>query len=139
MSFKPYSSTLLTVCGIILMGMGLYFALIRPELLPEDFRYMALSSEPLQATAPGLFNWLDKVFWVMGGYVFTTGLLTGYVAQTAFRERQRGVLSVVGLAGLSSIGLMAMINFLIDSDFKWFLLVFVVLWLTALGLYLRQK
>lgn len=118
MNFKPYSSTLLTVCGIILMGIGLYFALIRPELLPEDFRYTALSSEQLQATAPGLFNWLDKVFWVMGGYVFTTGLLTCFVAQTAFRERQRGVLSVVGLAGLSSIGLMIMINFLIDSDFK---------------------
>ena len=75
----------------------------------------------------------------MGGYVVTTGLLTGYVAQMAFRERQRGVLSVVGLARLSSISLIAMINFLIDSDFKWFLLVFVVLWLTALGLFLRQK
>lgn len=139
MNFKPYSSTLLTVCGIILMGIGLYFALIRPELLPEDFRYMALSSEQLQATAPGLFNWLDKVFWVMGGYVFTTGLLICFVAQTAFRERQRGVLSVVGFAGLSSVGLMVMINFLIDSDFKWSLLVIAALWLIALGLFLRQK
>jgi len=139
MNFKPYSSTLLTVCGIVLIGIGLYFALIRPELLPEDFRYTALSSEQLQETAPGLFNWLDKVFWVMGGYVFTTGLLTCFVAQTAFRERQRGVLSVVGLAGLSSIGLMVMINFLIDSDFKWPLLVIAALWLIALGLFLRQK
>ncbi len=139
MNFKPYSSTLLTVCGIILMGIGLYFALIRPELLPEDFRYMALSSEQLQTTAPGLFNWLDKVFWVMGGYVFTTGLLTCYIAQTAFRERQPGVLSVVGLAGLSSLGLMVMINFLIGSDFKWPLLVIAALWLSALGLFLRQK
>ncbi len=139
MNLKPYASTLLTVCGIILMGMGLYFALIRPELLPEDFHYMALSSEQLQATAPGLFNWLDKVFWVMGGYVFTTGLLTCYIAQTAFRERQRGVLGVVGLAGLSSIGLMVLINFLIDSDFKWLLLVFAALWLSALGLFLARK
>ena len=118
MSFKPHSSTLLTVCGIILMGMGIYFALIRPELLPEDFRYMALSSEQLQATAPGLLNWLDKVFWVMGGYVFTTGLVTCFIAQTAFRERRRGVLSVVSLAGLTSLSLMVMINFLMDSDFK---------------------
>ncbi len=139
MNVKPYSSTLLTVCGIILMGIGLYFALIRPELLPEDFRYMALSSEQLQATAPGLFNWLDKVFWVLGGYVFTTGLLTCYIAQTAFRERRRGVLNVVGLAGLSSLGLMVIINFLIGSDFKWPLLVIAALWLSALGLFLRQK
>jgi hypothetical protein len=139
MNFKPYSSTLLTVCGIILMGMGLYFALMRPELLPEDIRYIGLSSEQLQATAPGLLNWLDRVFWVMGGYVFTTGILTCYIAQTAFRERRRGVLSVVGLAGLSSIGLMVMINFLIDSDFKWPLLVIAALWLTALGLFLRRE
>ena len=139
MNLKPYASTLLTVCGIILMGIGLYFALIRPELLPEDIRYIGLSSEQLQATAPGLLNWLDKVFWVMGGYLFTSGLLTCYVAQTAFRERRRGVLSVVGLAGLSSIGLMVIINFLIDSDFKWPLLVIAVLWLSALGLFLRQK
>jgi len=139
MNLKPYSSILLTVCGIILVGMGLYFALIRPELLPEDIRYMGSSSEQLQSTAPGLLNWLDKVFWVMGGYVFTTGLLTCYVARTAFRERRRGVLSVVGVAGLSSLGLMVMINLLIASDFKWLLLVFAALWLSALGLFLRQK
>ncbi len=139
MSFKPYSSTLLTVCGIILMGIGLYFALIRPELLPEDIRYMALSSEQLQATAPSLLNCLDRVFRVMEGYVFTTGLLTCFIAQTAFRERRRGVLSVVSFAGLTSLGLMVTINFLIGSDFKWILLVFFVLWLSALGLFLRQK
>ena len=116
------------------MGIGLYFALIRPELLREDFRYMALSSEQLRATAPGLLNWLSKVFWVMGGYVFTVGILTCYVAQTAFRERRRGVLSVVGLAGLSSIGLMATVNLVIDSDFKGLLLGLATLWLSALGL-----
>lgn len=139
MNLKPYASTTLTVCAIIQMGMGVYFALIRPELLPGDIRYLGLSSQQLHATAPGLSNWIDKVFWVMGGSVFSTGLLTAYVAQTAFRERRRGVLSVVSLAGVSSIGLMVMINFLIDSDFKWLLLVFTVLWLSALGLFLRQK
>ncbi len=41
---KPYSVTVLTLCGIILMGMGAYFALFRPELLPEGLRYAALSS-----------------------------------------------------------------------------------------------
>ncbi len=124
MNLKPYASTLLTVCGIILMGMGLYFALIRPALLPEDILYIGLPTEQFQVTAPGLSNWLDKVFWVLGGYVFTSGLFTCYVAQTAFRERQRGVLSVVSLAGLSSIGLMVMINILIDSDFKWLIHIF---------------
>lgn len=119
--------------------MGLYFALIRPALLPEDIRYIGLSPQQLQSIAPGLLNWLDKVFWVMGGYVFTSGFLTCYVAQTAFRERRRGVLSIVGVAGLASFGLMVVINFLLDSDFKWLLLIFATLWVTALGLFLKQK
>lgn len=132
MNLKPYASTLLTVCGIILMGMGLYFALIRPALVPEDIRYIGLPSEQFQVTAPGLCNWLDKVFWVLGNYVFTSGLFTCYVTQTAFRE-------CMSLAGLSSIGLTVIINFLIGSDFKWLLPIFAVLWLGALGLFLRQK
>jgi hypothetical protein len=132
---KPYAVTLLTLCGWILMGMGLYFALVRPDLLPEDLRYTGLAVP----APPGLARWLDKVFWVMGGYVFTSGLLTWYVARTAFRDRQRGVLSVVSLAGLSSIGLMVVINFLIDSDFRWLLLLLALLWLSAVGLFLRRK
>jgi hypothetical protein len=138
MTFKPYSAHVLTLCGVILTGMGLYFALVRPPLLPEDIRYIGLSSEQMQA-APDLLNWLDRVFWVMGGYVFTTGLLTCYVAQTSFRERRQGVFSVVSLAGLTSLGLMVTINFLIDSDFKWVLFVFAALWLSALVLFLWQK
>ena len=63
----------------------------------------------------------------------------GYVARTALGERQRAVLSVVSLAELSSIDLKVIINFLIDSDFKRLLLIFAVLWLSALGLFLRQK
>jgi hypothetical protein len=133
--FKPYAVTLLTICGLILIGMGLYFALIRPELLSEDIRYMGASSE----ATPGLLNWLDKVFWVMGGYVFTTGLLTCYVAQTSFQKREQGALTVMTIAGISSIGLMVMINFLIGSDFKWVLFVVAVLWLSALGLFVQQN
>ena len=83
MSLKPYSATMLTVCSIILMGMGLYFAFVRPSLLPEDIRYIGLSSDQIQ-TAPSLLKWLDKVFWVMGGYVFTSGLLTYYRSQSGF-------------------------------------------------------
>jgi hypothetical protein len=139
MYFKPFSSTVLTLCGIILIGMGVYFALLRPSLLPEDIRYIGFSSEQPQAIAPGLLNWLDKVFWVLGGYVFSTGLLTCYIAQTAFRERRRGVLSVVSFTGLTSLGLMVIVNFLIDSDFKWLLFVISAMWLSAVGLFMWPK
>lgn len=47
----------------------------------------------------------------MGGYMFATGLLTLYVAITSFRTRVRGVAGVALLAGLTSIGWMAVVNF----------------------------
>jgi hypothetical protein len=139
MNLKPDAPTVLTMCGIILMSVGLYFVLVRPALLPEDIRYIGLSSAQVQAVPSRFLNWLDKVFWVMGGYVFTSGFLTCYIAQTAFRERQRGVFGVVSVAGTTSLGIMVTINFLIDSDFKWLLLVFATLWFSALGLFLGRK
>jgi hypothetical protein len=132
---KPYSSTILVLCGIILMGLGLYFVFLRPPLLPEDARYMGASLAEIQATAPGLFNWLQKVFWVMGGYIFTTGLLTLYVAITAFRTHASGAVWIVTAAGLTSIGWMAVVNFIIGSDFRWLLFGFALLWGIALLLF----
>lgn len=132
---KSYSSTILVLCGMLLMGLGLYFVFLRPPLLPEDPRYMGTSLAEIQATAPGLFKWLQKVFWVMGGYIFTTGLLTLYVAITTFRTRASGVGWIVAVAGLTSIGWMAVVNFIIGSDFKWPLFGFALLWGIALLLF----
>jgi uncharacterized protein (DUF983 family) len=41
----------------------------------------------------------------------------------------------VALAGITSIGWMAFVNFIIDSDFKWLILVLVLPWVLALALY----
>ena len=62
-----------------------------------------------------LSTWLQKVFWVMGSYIFTTGLLTMYVAQTSFRTRTRGAFIIVALAGISSIGSMTIVNFILNQ------------------------
>jgi hypothetical protein len=71
----------------------------------------------------------------MGAFLFTSGLLTLYLALTSVRTRIRGVSGVIALAGLTSVGWMAVVNFLIDSGFKWFLLALAVLWGCALVLY----
>ena len=127
MNPQPYSSRVLALCGLILIGMGLYYVLLRPALLPEDTRYIGTSLEEVRIAVPGLLDWLDKVFWVMGGYILTTGLLTLYVACTSFRTHAKGVLGIVALVGLASVGWMSVVNFMIDSDFKWLLLAFAVL------------
>ena len=133
------SSTFLVFNGVILMGLGLYFIFIRPPLLPEDPRFMGTTLAEIQATAPGLLIWLHRVFWVMGGYIFTTGLLTAYIAFTAFPQLTRGARFVVAQAGLTSIGWMAIVNFMIDSDFKWLLLAFNLPWIVALVVAWRES
>ena len=139
MKLKPYSSTLLALAGIIIAGMGLYFIFLRPSLLPEDIRYMDTTLQNIKENIPGLLNWLQKVFWVMGGYIFTTGLLTVFIALTIFRTRANGAFIIIAIAGLTSIGFMTGVNFIINSDFKWMLFAFTSLWLFAIILYRFHK
>lgn len=139
MKLYPYYPKVLALGGVILMGMGLYFIFLRPTLLPEDARFMNTTSAEIQAVAPGLSRWLQKVFWVLGGYIFTTGLLTIYIAFSSFQARARGAFPMIAFAGLSSIGWMTVVNFIIGSDFKWLLLVFLLVWAAALMLYRIEK
>ena len=138
MRLLPYSATALTLGGAILMVLGLYFAFLRPPLLPEDARFMGTSLAQVEATLPGLSGWLRHVFRVLGGYIGATGLLTICLAVTAFRARTGGAALVATLAGLTSIGLMAVVNFSIGSDFKWLILSFGLPWVVALALYLIE-
>lgn len=127
------------MAGLILTAMGLYFIFLRPSLLPEDLGYMGSTLQNVKKNIPGLTNWLQKVFWVMGGYIFTTGLLTVFISFTSFRKRLPGAFSTVALAGISSIGSMTVVNFIIGSDFKWLLLTFTLPWVIALILYRIHK
>ena len=75
----------------------------------------------------------------MGGYIFTTGLLTMYVSQSSFRTRTQGAFIILSLAGITSIGSMAIVNFMLQSDFRWVLLAFTIPWFLALILYTFKK
>src|SRR4029079_10000531 len=103
-------------------GVGIYFLFLRPPLLPEDIRYIGLTQSELQSVGPRLTSSLSHVFHVMGGYVAATGLLALPLASTSFRDHRAAAAAGAGLAGGLSIGLMAVVNFMIHSDFKWVLL-----------------
>ena len=139
MKLKQYSASMLALGGLLLVAMGIYFVLLRPSLLPEDLRYMGSTLQNAKENIPGLLNWLQKVFWVMGGYIFTTGLLIIFIAITSFRTRMKSAFIIVTMAGLTSIGFMTIVNFIINSDFKWMLFAFTLLWLIALILYRIHK
>ena len=136
---KPYSASFLTLGGFLLAGMGIYFVFLRPPLLPEDSKYIGLSLSAIQNNIPGLSVWLQKVFWVMGCYIFTTGLLTIYVAQTSFITRTQGVFIMISIAGITSIASMTLVNFILQSDFRWVLMAFTIPWIVSLILYQLHK
>ncbi len=75
----------------------------------------------------------------MGTYIFTSGLLTLYTAATSFRKRARGAAAMMALAGFTSLGWVTIVNFMLDSDFKWLLLAFALRWGLALVLFWLGK
>ena len=133
------SSIVLIMAGVALIGVGLYFILLRPPLLPEDIRYMALPAAQFDILRPRLELWLTQVFRVMGGYVLATGVLAVTLAATAFRAHQKGAAIGALIGGAASIGWMAAVNFMIDSDFKWVLLGMTLLWACSLVLFWFER
>ncbi len=131
MSLRRLAQASLCLGSLILMGMGAYFAFLRPPLLPEDLRYAGASLAQIQSVMPGFLPWVSRVFGVLGGYMFATGLLTAYLAAASYRDTKPLPTAVVAISGSASIGWMAVTNFLIDSDFKWLLLAFVLPWVVA--------
>ena len=126
-------------CGIWLIGLGLYFALLRPALLPEDPRYIGSSLAQIQSALPGLERWLRHVFIVLGGFMAASGVLTIFVAATAISARKKGTGIVLVLAGLATVVTMSWTNFVIDSNFKWLLLAPAVLWFAGIVAYARER
>ncbi|SFM56806.1 hypothetical protein SAMN05216573_102577 [Bradyrhizobium sp. Rc3b] len=133
------SSVLLVISGILLVGVGIYFLVLRPPLLPEDIRYMRLTPAELQSIGPRLTSWLTHVFRVMGGYVAATGVLALALAWTSFRDHRSVAAAGAGIAGGLSIGLMAAVNFMIHSDFKWLLLAMALVWAASIATFVRES
>lgn len=123
---------LMTACGLILTGIGAFFLVLRPPLLPEDIQFIGATRDGIVTAVPGLTRWLRRVFWVLGGYTVTSGFLVVYVATTDLRAGDTTALVVLALAGITSIGWMTVVNFLIHSHFRWALLAVDVLWATSL-------
>jgi hypothetical protein len=132
------SRVLIGLCGVWLLGLGLYFIFVRPALLPEDPRYIGSALTLIRSSVPGLERWLGKVFTVMGGFMAGAGALTLHIAWISMAARARGTGAVLLLAGASTVMLMSAVNFALGSDFRFLLLVPAVLWLAGVALYARS-
>ena len=135
----PLSSILLVMFGVALIGIGMFFLVLRQPLLPEDTRFIGLSLEQLQTEQPRLAIWLLQVFRVLGGYAIAAGVLTVTIAATSFRQHDRVAGLGILIAGVTSIGWMAIINFVIASDFRWILLAIALLWASCVCLFWVER
>ncbi|GEM_PF-927647 len=129
------SKWIFVVCGLWLIGLGGYFMFARPPLLPEDLRYLGASAVHVEALLPHLASWLRKVFAVMGGFIAGSGVLTIFVSMRAVPQCLQGTGLALGCAGLLTVTTMSWTNFVLDSDFKWLLLLPVLAWLVGLVSY----
>ena len=122
------SKWIFVACGIWLIGLGGYFMLARPPLLPEDLRYLGSSAIQIEMHLPRLASWLQNVFTVMGGFMAGCGVLLILASVRAVPNRLQGTGIALGCAGLLTVVTMSWTNFVLDSDFKWLLLGPAVAW-----------
>ncbi len=130
---------MLTACAVWLIGLGLYFIFLRPPLLPEDPRFMGTSLEQIRLAAPGLEGWLKNVFRVMGGFMAGAGVLMAFVATVVMPLGLKGTGWIIAISGAPTVVLMSAINFALDSDFKWLLLIPVLVWLAGICLHIANR
>ena len=126
-------------CGIWLIGLGGYFVFVRSPLLPEDLRYIGSTATQVEALLPQLASWLRNVFTVMGGFIAGCGVLVLFVSVRVVPQCAPGTGIALGVTGLLTVATMSWINFALDSDFKWLLLVPALAWLVGLVTYATGK
>ncbi len=136
---RHVSLWLLNVCGVWLVGLGFYFLVLRPPLLPEDTRFMGTTLAQIRTAVPGLERWLHHVFTVMGGFMAGAGVLTVFVATVALPRRLPGTSWVIAASGVFTVALMSATNFALDSDFQWLLLVPALVWLVGLAVHIAER
>jgi hypothetical protein len=132
---RDISRWLIIACGAWLMGLGFYFSVLRPAFLPEDLRFMDASLTQIRVAVPGLEGWLHKVFTVMGLFMAGSGVLAVFVAAVAMPLRFRWTSWAIALAGILTVAGMSAVNFALHSDYRWLLLIPVLVWLAGLTLY----
>lgn len=133
--YLRFSKWMFVACGVWLVGLGGYFLFARPPLLPEDLRYMGASAMQVELLLPHLAAWLRNVFTVMGGFMAGCGVLLIFVAVRVIPQCFHGTGIALGGTGLLTVATMSWTNFVLDSDFKWLLLVPAIAWLLALVSY----
>lgn len=134
-----FSGYLLGLFALTLIGVGIFFLFFRPYLLPEDIRYMGLTEIVEHNFRDFISPWLKLVFKVLGGYIVSSGILFLFLARKFFQEFDIWAWLAALVSGAFSIGIMTLINFKIQSDFRWWILLLSLVWFSSIVLNLIEK
>lgn len=113
MTRERLGGVLLLLLGILTLGTGIYFLLLRPPLLPEDVRFTGLDPRSLD---PRLLSWLGIVFRTWGGFMVGFGILLGATAGRILGVRENVLRWGITAAILVPFGRFLFSNLLLHSD-----------------------
>ena len=114
--------------------MGVSFVVLRPLilLLPEDQRFTGLTPDQLKALNAQLFIWIGFVFRSWGAFAIGLGILVSAIASTAYRQGDHWAWWALAAAGLVTFGIFLAVNLMLDSDFKYPIMLLLAAYLWAL-------
>lgn len=109
----------IAVIGMVTVGMGLAFVMLRPNvvLLPEDQRYTGLTPEQLRVLDPELFSWIGMVFRSWGAFGIGLGVMITGLAAYGYRRGELWAERLLVVAGFCTFGIFLTVNVLLRSDF----------------------
>ena len=118
------SATLSGILGILTIGTGVYFAALRPAMLPEDQR---LTGVELDSLPPAYASWLSIVFRTWGGFMIGFGVLLLACAIYLRTNNSLWLRGGIALSVIVAFGMFLVSNLQIGSDFLWFVATLFVL------------
>jgi hypothetical protein len=117
-----------SVLALLTIGVGVYMALLRPPLLPEDLRALGVDEKSLP---PSLLRWLSVVFTTWGAFITAFGVLLLGVARTLSGARTDALRWASALGILIAFSRFLWSNIILHSDFLGFIAPLCVFALTT--------
>ena len=111
---------LLGVLGVLTLGTGLDFLLLRPAMLPEDLRFTGVHPGELPAR---MSEWLGIVFRTWGGFMAGFGVVLIGVAAYLFTGRRVVLFWATAIGVVVAFGRFLLSNLAIGSDYLVFIAV----------------
>ena len=108
------AAVLLMILGLLTLGTGTYFLLLRPPLLLEDVRVTGVDPRLLD---PRMITWLGIVFRTWGGFMAGFGILLGAVGWNLLSPREGLLRWGATAAVLVAFGRFLLSNLMLHSDY----------------------